>query len=69
MIGEYTENSVVHIRSERTVTWPERLAKTTSSWTDLDATDEHVVALDTDQPRFPVCRGARERVETVVELP
>ena len=69
MIGEHTENAVVHIRRQRTVSWPQRLADTTSSWTDLNAADEHVVASDTDQPRLAVRRRTGERVETVLELP
>ena len=58
MIGEHADHSVVHLGSQRTVSRAQRLAETTSSWTDLDAADEHVVALDTDQPRLPVRRRA-----------
>ena len=50
VVGEYTDNSVVHVGSQGTVAWPQGLAEPTSSGTNLDAADEHIVASHTDQP-------------------
>jgi hypothetical protein len=50
MLGQCTDHSVVHVRGEGTIAWPQRLSETTSSGTDFDAADEHVVASDADQP-------------------
>jgi hypothetical protein len=69
VLGEYCDDSVVDVRSQGAVAGSQGLSETTRSRTDFDATDEHVVASHTDQPRLSMCRRAGEGVETVVELP
>ena len=55
MLGEHTNDSVIHVGMKGTVAGPQRLSETTSSGTDFDAADEHVVASNPDQPRLAVC--------------